>query len=222
MTSIGGAHTTNPQWSLDGQMILFNSRRDQGSHDLYVLRVDTRELRRLTDDPADEVRPRWSRDGHWIYFGSNRTGRFEVWRMPAGGGAPVQVTKQEGRAPTESPDGGWLYYAKGTGPTPSATSKFSIWRVPVEGGEETLVVEGLSEPGNFVVASRGIYFLAVGQSSEATSIDFVESETGKRTTIVTLGKTWWYGTALSPDERTMLFATIDSTGSNLMLVDGFR
>jgi hypothetical protein len=94
--------------------------------------------------------------------------------------------------------------------------------VPVEGGEETLVVEGLSEPGNFVVASRGIYFLAVGQSSEATSIDFVESETGKRTTIVTLGKTWWYGTALSPDERTMLFATIDSTGSNLMLVDGFR
>ena len=113
MTSIGGAHTANPRWSLDGQTILFNSRRE-GSNDLYVLRVDTRELRRLTDDPADEDRPRWSRDGHWIYFGSNRTGRFEVWRMPAGGGAAVQVTKQGGRAPTESPDGGWLYYAKGT------------------------------------------------------------------------------------------------------------
>jgi Tol biopolymer transport system component/DNA-binding winged helix-turn-helix (wHTH) protein len=221
MTSIGGAHTANPRWSLDGQTILFNSRRE-GSNDLYVLRVDTRELRRLTDDPADEIRPRWSRHGHWIYFGSNRTGRFEVWRMPAGGGAAVQVTKQGGRAPAESPDGGWLYYAKGTGPTPFANSAFSIWRMPVEGGQETLVVEGLSDPGNFVIASRGIYFLAVGQSPEQTSIDFVDSGTGARTTIVKLGKFAWYGAALSPDERTMLFATIDSIGSNLMLVDGFR
>jgi len=233
MTFTGGALTSNPQWSLDGQMILFNSRRE-GSNDLYVLRVDTRELRRLTDDPADDEEPRWSRDGHWIYFGSNRTGRWEVWKMPAGGGAPVPVTKQGGRGPTESPDGGWLYYAKGT------ASPFSIWRVPVWGGEETLVVEGLSDPENFVVASRGIYFLAVGQSPEQmsrvtgspwtwfgsrssdTSIDFVESGTGRRTTIVKVGKLWWYGAALAPDERTMLFATIDSMGSNLMLVNGFR
>jgi hypothetical protein len=221
MTSIGGALVANPQWSLDGQRILFNSRRE-GSNDLYLLRVDTRELRRLTDDPADESRPRWSRDGRRIYFGSNKTGQYEVWKMPADGGTPVQVTKQGGRGPIESPDGGFLYYAKGTGPTPFANSAISIWRVPVAGGEETLVVEGLSDPGNFVVARRGVYFLAVGQSPEQTSIDFVESETGKRTTIVTLGKTWWYGAALSPDERTMLFSTVDSIGSNLMLVDGFR
>jgi hypothetical protein len=94
--------------------------------------------------------------------------------------------------------------------------------MPVVGGEETLVVEGLSDPGNFVVASRGIYFMAVGQSPEQTSIDLVDSGTGARTTIVKLGKFAWYGAALSPDERTMLFATIDSIGSNLMLVDGFR
>jgi Tol biopolymer transport system component/DNA-binding winged helix-turn-helix (wHTH) protein len=221
MTTIGGAHTSNPRWSPDGQTILFNSRRE-GSNDLYALRVDARELRRLTDNPADEVRPRYSRDGDWIYFGSDRTGRYEAWKMPAGGGAPVQVTKQGGRNPIESPDGVWLYYAKGTADTPFANSAFSIWRVPVAGGEETLVAEGLSYPANFVVASRGIYFLAVGQSPEQTSIDFVESGTGRRTTIVTIGKRWWYGAALSPDEQTMLFSMIDSSGSNLMLVDGFR
>jgi Tol biopolymer transport system component len=127
------------------------------------------------------------------------------------------VTKQGGRAPTESPHGGWLYYAKDKDTAPG----FSIWRMPVEGGEETLVVEGLSDPGNFVVAKRGVYFVAVGQSLEQTSIDFVDSGTGARTTIVRLGKFAWYGAALSPDEGTMLFATIDSIGSNLMLVDGF-
>ena len=69
MTSIGGAlwPCRSPRWSPDGQTILVESRRE-GSADLYLLRLDTRELRRLTDDPADEVEPRWSRDGRWIYF----------------------------------------------------------------------------------------------------------------------------------------------------------
>ena len=48
---------------------------------------------------------RWSRDGRWIYFASNRTGRDEVWRMPAAGGAPAQITRQRGAAAAESGDG---------------------------------------------------------------------------------------------------------------------
>jgi Tol biopolymer transport system component/DNA-binding winged helix-turn-helix (wHTH) protein len=215
ITSIGGGYCWNPRWSPDGQTILFDSDRE-GSRDLYLLRPDTRELRRLTDDPANEVEPRWSRDGRWIYFGSNRTGRYEVWKMPAGGGGPVQVTQQGGFSATESPDGRFLYYAKrGNPPT-------SIWRVPMAGGEETAVVDGLSYAANFVVADRGIYFVAVGQSAEHTSIDFVEHGTGARTTIVRLGKLAWYGVALSPDQRTLLYSMLDSFGSNLMLVDGFR
>jgi Tol biopolymer transport system component/DNA-binding winged helix-turn-helix (wHTH) protein len=217
MTSIGGARCSNPRWSPDGQIILFDSHREE-SADLYLLRPDTRELRRLTDDPADEIEPRWSRDGRWIYFGSNRTGRHEVWKMPADGGGPVQVTQQGGLAAMESPDGRFLYYARrGNFNLPN-----SIWRVPVAGGEETAVVDGLSFSANFVVADRGIYFVAVGQSPEHTSIDFVEHGTGARTTIVRLGKMAWYGVALSPDQRTLLYSMIDNIGSNLMLVDGFR
>ena len=215
LTSIGGARCSNPRWSPDGQTILFDSDRE-GSADLYLLRPDTRELRRLTDDPADEVEPRWSRDGRWVYFGSNRTGRHEVWKMPAGGGEHVQVTQQGGLTATESPDGRFLYYAKRANPPNS------IWRVPVAGGEEMSVVDGLSFSANFVVADRGIYFVAVGQSPEHTSIDFVEHGTGVRTTIVKLGKMAWYGAALSPDQRTMLYSTIERFGSNLMLIDGFR
>ncbi len=215
LTSIGGARCSNPRWSPDGQTILFDSDRE-GSVDLYLLRPDTRELRRLTDDPADEVEPRWSRDGRWIYFGSNRTGRHEVWKMPASGGEHVQITQQGGLTATESPDGRFLYYAKRGNPPNS------IWRVPVAGGEEVSVVDGLSYSANFVVADRGIYFVAVGQSPEHTSIDFVEYGTGVRTTIVKLGKLAWYGAALSPDQRTLLYSTIERVGSNLMLIDGFR
>ena len=217
VTAFGGPQTSNPRWSPVDETILFNSRRE-GSSDLYLLRPDTRELRRLTDEPSDEIEPRWSRDGQWIYFGSDRTGQFEIWRMAATGGAAVRITQQGGRAATESPDGRFLYYAK-----PPSGPSTSIWRMPTGGGEETLVADGLSFPVNFVVADQGLYFVAVGRKPlHDASIDFVEHRTGHRTTLVNLGKPAWYGAALSPDEQSMLFATVDSFGSNLMLVDAFR
>jgi Tol biopolymer transport system component/DNA-binding winged helix-turn-helix (wHTH) protein len=215
MTSMGGPQCANPRWSPDGRTILFNSRRE-GSADLYLLRPDTGELRRITDAPAEEVEPRWSRDGHTIYFGSNRTGRFEVWKMPASGGAAVRVTRQGGLTATESPDGRFLYYAKHEG-LPS-----SIWRVPLGGGEEKLIADGLSYALNFVVGDRGLYFLAVGDAPNKTSIDFFEYATGKRTTLLNLGKPYWWGMALSPDQKSLLYSVVDSAGSNLMLVDHFR
>ena len=72
MTSMRGPQCANPRWSPDGRVILFNSRRE-GSADLYLLRPDTGEFHRITDDAAEEVEPRWSRDGRTIYFGSNRS-----------------------------------------------------------------------------------------------------------------------------------------------------
>jgi WD40 repeat protein len=162
------------------------------------------------------VEPRWSRDGHTIYFGSNRTGRFEVWKTSASGGAAVRITEQGGFTATESPDGGFLYYAKHEG------SPSSIWRVPVGGGEEKLMVTGLSYALNFVVGERGLYFLALGDSPNKASIDFFEYATGKRTTLLKLGKPHWVGMALSPDQKSRLYSVIDSAGSNLMLVDHFR
>jgi len=215
LTSMGGPQCSNPQWSLNGQTILFNSRRE-GSADLYLMRPDGSELTRITDDPAGEGEPRWSRDGHTIYFGSNRTGRFEVWKMPGGGGPAVQVTRQGGTTATESPNGRFLYYAK------YDDSPSEIWRVPVDGGDEQPVVAGLSYSLNFVVADKGIYFLALGDAPKETSIDFFEFATGRRKTFLKLGKEHWWGMALSPDQRSLLYSVVDSAGSNLMLVEKFR
>lgn len=75
--------------------------------------------------------PSWSGARRWIYFGSNRTGGFQVWKVPADGGAAIQVTKNGGFAAFEAPDGSRLYYAKYDGP--------GIWAVPIDGGEERRV-----------------------------------------------------------------------------------
>jgi Tol biopolymer transport system component len=187
-----------------------------GSADLYVLSPNSGEMRRITSDPSEEVEPRWSRDGRTIYFGSNRTGRFEVWKMSATGGAAVRITRDGGLTASESLDGRFLYYAKHDG------SPTSIWRVPVGGGEEKMMVDGLSYALNFVVSERGIYFLAVSDKPDKTSIDFFDFETRKRTTLLKVAKQHWYGMALSPDHKSLLYSVIDNAGSNLMLVDKFR
>ena len=72
------------------------------------------------------------------------------------------------------------------------------------------------------MADRGLYFIAVGDTADRPSIDFFDFATKTRTTIVRLDKAWWYGMALSPDKQSLLFSLIDSTGSNLMVVDGSR
>jgi Tol biopolymer transport system component/DNA-binding winged helix-turn-helix (wHTH) protein len=214
MTSFGGANTSNSRWSTDGRTILFNSRRS-GSSDLYLLDVATRSVRRLTDDPTDEYEPRWSRDGSWIYFVSTHSGRPEVWRIPSTGGPAIQVTRQGGEAAFESADGRWLYYAKGRGRT-------SIWRVPVGGGEETKVLDGLSYSFNFAVTDKGIYFLALRGAPPVGSIEFFDFATRKSTPLHALDRPFWFGFALAPDERSILFSKIDSQGSDLMLVENLR
>ena len=211
MTSMGGPHCGNVQWAPDGQSILFASTRE-GTTDLYLLIPRTREIRRLSSDPADEIEANWSRDGRSIYFGSNRTGRFEIWKMHADGTGATQITTNGGQTGQESADRRTLYYAKNGSPT-------TIWRLSLDSGDDVQLASGLSYPNNFVVGDRGIYFLAVGDSPTQTSIDFYEFSTGRRTAVTKVGKPWWYGIALSPDSRWLLVAPVDRDGSDLMLVD---
>jgi eukaryotic-like serine/threonine-protein kinase len=215
MTSFGGPNTSNSRWSTDGRTILFNSRRS-GSSDLYVLDVATRSIRRLTDDPSEEYEPRWSRDGNRIYLVSTRSGRPEVWKIPSAGGPAVPVTRRGGLAAFESVDGRWLYYAN------DMSRPSSIWRVPVDGGEETKVLDGLSYSFNFAVTDKGIYLLGVRGSTPLGSIEFFDFATGKTTSLYTLDRPFWFGFALAPDERSILFSKIDSHGSDLMLVEDLR
>jgi eukaryotic-like serine/threonine-protein kinase len=215
MTSIGGPNTSNSRWSPDGRTILFNSRRS-GSSDLYLLDVVSRSVERLTEDPTDEYEPRWSRDGSGIYFVSTRSGRSQVWRMPAAGGTAVQVTREGGEAAFESADGRWVYYAK-SGDRPT-----SIWRVPAQGGEETKVLDGLSYSFNFAVTHRGLYLLARRGVPAVDSIEFFDFATHRTTTLYTLDRPFWFGFALAPDQSSILFAKVDSQGSDLMLVENVR
>lgn len=70
-----GSHYDNfPQWAPNGSVILFTSDRNDGRFELYTIRPDGTELKRLTNVPGSNAHSTWSPDGAWIVFTSGRKG----------------------------------------------------------------------------------------------------------------------------------------------------
>jgi len=112
----GSTQFIDPHSSPDGSMLIM--RMASGQEDIYTVRVDGTDLRKLTDDAAKDRGPRWSPDGKRIAFYSDRSGKYEIWTMDSEGGDLQQVTKTNGRSlwfPEWSPDGTRLLTHNETG-----------------------------------------------------------------------------------------------------------
>jgi TolB protein len=53
--------------------IAFTSDRD-GNYEIYTIRPDGTDLKRLTHTPGNDAHMAWSHDGQWIAFASARIG----------------------------------------------------------------------------------------------------------------------------------------------------
>ena len=146
----------------------------EGNRDLYTIGVDGGKPRQVTNHPAIESRGRWSSGMETIYFSSNRTGTFECYKMPAGGGEAVQLTEGGGSNCQVSPDGEHLYYV------PSQFSN-ALWRVPIKGGEAARITPNLRHSSNYTVSPEGVYFVPVQADDAGASIHFLTSPPAIRT-----------------------------------------
>ena len=210
LTSMTPHMAGSPSWSPDGKRILFCAN-ERTSFELYEIDAEGGRPRILTHHPEDDALGSYSRDGRWIYYRSNRTGRGEVWKMPSDGGEPVQITKNGGYGPGESPDGKYLYFTKSR----------SLWRLPVSGGEEEQLAADVSWI-SFALSSTGVYFIRPGTPGGGDDIVFLNLATRKTTIVAKTERPTFVILSLSPDERYLLFTQVDQSGSDLMLVENFR
>ena len=216
LTHLDGPMPNLSHWSPDGQQVLF-SLSSKGKWNLHVFEVQSRQIRQLVASPFNDLGPTYSRDGRWLYFASDRSGEFQVWKMPAEGGAAVQLTQNGGDAPSESEDGKELFYLKARGEGIS-----DLWKLPTDGGAETRVLEGVLYT-NYYLKERGIYYASQPNFPE-TKFAFFEFSTGKSKTLATVQRYVGYGFTVSPDENWILSAQSSGTRgtSDLVLVENFR
>jgi Tol biopolymer transport system component/DNA-binding winged helix-turn-helix (wHTH) protein len=216
LTHFSPSQAGTPRWSPDGQQIVFDAR-PAGSVDIYVIDSQGGPLRKLTNEPLNQNVPSWSRDGRWIYYASDRTGSWNVWKMPSTGGSPVQVTHHGGFAAFESPDGKFLYYAKGlTVP--------GLWRIPTNGGEEVEIIGSLEAGywGYWAVVDNGIYHLDTTREPKMAFFDITTHSDTQVFDLENRPVREVAGLAVSPDKGTILYTQLDASSSDIILVENFR
>jgi Tol biopolymer transport system component len=209
LVSLG--RSSSPSWSPDSQRIAFDSNVE-GRWQLYTISSHGGRPQRISRSAASETRPTWSRDGKWIYFGSDRTlgsQPAQIWKVPAGGGEALQISTKGGYNPVDSDDGKTIYYTTTNGvSTP-------LWKLPREGGEPVQLLPSV-QLWNFAVARGGIYFVAEQE------LRYFSFATGTSKPILKIPKPVSLGLSVSPDEHWLLYAQLDQSGSDLMLVENFR
>ena len=77
--------------------------------------------------------PAWSPNGQQIVFVSDIAGRFNLWKVGASGGWPIQLTQSDDRqySPVWSPDGKWIVYEQDR----AGDELWDLYAVPSDGGE---------------------------------------------------------------------------------------
>ena len=206
----------SPHWSPDGRWIAYDARGQDGRWNIKVMESGGGQPRQMTGGPFSNVVPTWSSDGKGVYFASDRTGRYEVWRVPAAGGEAVQVTRDGGYMALESPDGGTLYYTK-------MSRIGTLYSRPLDAGDEKQVLEHVPVRG-FAVFQDGVYYFdypALG-GPQKYALRFHEFATGRSRIIGQFEGMAAIALAVSPDRTTFLFGWQTAVGRDLMLIENFR
>ncbi len=101
-----------PEFSPDGQWIIFSSRRD-GQFELYRMDLNGGQLVRLTTGLGSLFAPTVSPDGSQIAFTNARGGVQSIWVMDWDGGNPQPLTDDtaDDLDPSWSPNGQFISFA---------------------------------------------------------------------------------------------------------------
>jgi dipeptidyl aminopeptidase/acylaminoacyl peptidase len=120
MTFTPDKNESSPKWAADGSFFVFLSNRDApdsaaSRNQLYLMRPNGGEARRLTDTADGVVEFAFSKDGRWLVYRSGKEGSEQLHRLP--GSVPEGVTAEPItshltgiRSWTWSPDGSRIYF----------------------------------------------------------------------------------------------------------------
>ena len=188
LTYTDDKNETSPAWAPDGSFFVFSSNRDGNENQLYMMRHDGGEARKVTDAGEGVSGFAFSPDGRWLVYRSGEAGQEQLHRLPAGnlaGGEPEQLTDDDAGVDQWdfTPDGTRIYFTrpdsfdedevkrreKGfTVDVRNATTPLSsLWNVDVETTAEQRVTNDASySVDNFTLSDDGRWIGITGGSPE--------------------------------------------------------
>jgi Tol biopolymer transport system component len=120
--------------SFDGKMLAISSSTevDGGNRSIvFTVPVKGGTPKRITEKGPSYWHG-WSPDGEWLTYCAERNGNYDVYKIPADGGAEIRLTTAEGLddGPEYSPDGNFIYFNS------TRTGTMQIWRMKPDGSEQ--------------------------------------------------------------------------------------
>jgi len=105
----------DPNWSADGQKIVFVSDRNGGS-EIFLMNPDGSDQQQITFTDANEFYPAFSPDGEYIVYASEISGIHHLETMELDTGAVSRIEFNNMKSyncvyPEWSPDGDWLVFS---------------------------------------------------------------------------------------------------------------
>src|SRR5215207_2098045 len=147
--------------------IVFQSNRAGSAPELYLMRADGTNLRRLTFNSAEDRVPAFSPDGRHVVFMSNRDGDDDLYVLDVATGATTQITNDAVRDdnPAFTADGEQIVWQRGSFLCPC-----SIWIANVDGSDARRVDTGAGNATQPAPAPHGNTLAFAGDADGSWSI----------------------------------------------------
>lgn len=168
-----------PAYSTSGKLAFQSNRA--GNFDIYILSGGS--VRQLTTSPAVDALPTWAPDESHIAFDSNRTGRYEITRMPTSAyGIAVTLTHIGSSVqPAWSPNGNEIAFAS------NRTGRWQIYEINPRTRVVTRLTEDTGNDYQPAWSSDGSTLSFVGTKSGRPELYTMAADGSNVTAITTLG-----------------------------------
>jgi hypothetical protein len=129
-TSFANRNNNDHVLSFDGTMLGI-SDQSSGQSAVYTVRTQGGTPKRITPLTPSYLHG-WSPDGKFLVYAGRRNGKFDIYKIPSGGGEEIRLTESEGLndGPEYTPDGRYIYFNS------SRSGKMQLWRMQPDGSKQ--------------------------------------------------------------------------------------
>ncbi len=124
--------------SFDGRMLAISNHTasDSGASIVYTVPATGGTPKRVTAKGPSYLHG-WSPDGQWLVYVGERNDEFDVYKVPASGGAEIRLTTAPGLddGPEYTPDGAYIYFNS------VRSGKMQIWRMRPDGSDQRQITD---------------------------------------------------------------------------------